>query len=115
MSLKIIYLDDEPDLLEMFVDNFSRPEFEIKTFSDANLAIEEIKKSPPDLLILDFRLVKTTGDKVAQQVDPAIPKIMITGDLLSKTTYNFLHIFHKPYNMVEMKEFLTSRIKLQAA
>lgn len=104
--LKVYYLDDEIDLLEMFRELFSSPEIEIRTFADPTLAIAEVWRAPPDLLILDYRLPNTTGDKIAQLLDPALPKIMITGDLAVKTTSSFVRIFHKPYDFAEMADFL---------
>lgn len=106
--LKVYYLDDEIDLLEMFRDLFSGPGIEIRTFVDPALAIAEVWRSPPDLLILDYRLPNTTGDKIAQLLDPGLPKIMITGDLMVKTNSTFERVFHKPYSFSEMAEFLES-------
>ena len=48
MPLKIYYLDDETDILTMFVDTFSGPDRKITTFSDpekAILAIEALIES----------------------------------------------------------------------
>jgi hypothetical protein len=36
MLLKVFYLDDERDLLDIFQDCFSGPEIEITTFLDSN-------------------------------------------------------------------------------
>lgn len=40
MALKVYYIDDEPDLLELFADLFSSKEIEIKTFADPLKAVE---------------------------------------------------------------------------
>ena len=40
MPLKIYYLDDEPDLLEIFTDTFSSDSIKVTTFSDALPAID---------------------------------------------------------------------------
>lgn len=106
MPLKIIYLDDELDLLEMFVDIFAGPDYEIQTFTTVEPTLAAIKQSRPDLLILDYRLINTNGDLVAQSVDPDIPKIMITGEVQIKPVAHFLRIFHKPYDPEDMREFL---------
>ncbi len=108
MSLKIIYLDDEPELLEMFKDLYSE-EFDIKTYSVPETAIAEIKTHPPDLLILDYRLPGTTGDLVALSLNQNIPKILITGDLNIKPESNFIKIFNKPYDFEELLNFLMSQ------
>jgi len=107
MPFKIYYLDDEADLLEMFVDAFAEPGIEITTFATPAEAQLAIKNCPPDLLILDYRLPKITGDQIALGLDPKILKVLITGDLSVSPKANFARIFHKPYTTLEMRDFLS--------
>jgi CheY-like chemotaxis protein len=106
MSLKVYYLDDEPALLEIFSDTFSSEEIQITTFSDPKEAIAAIKSSPPDLLFLDFRLPNTTGVAIAQQLDPNIPKALISGDLSLKPEVPFDAVFEKPIKISEVLSFI---------
>lgn len=110
-KLRIYYLDDEKDLCENFVDCFSDENIDIKSFSNPKTAIEEIKSNPPDLLFVDFRLPGTTGDKIAQELDPKIPKCLMTGDLAIETKYKFNQIFYKPYEEEKVKNFIEEFIK----
>ena len=98
MKLRVMYIDDEEELCENFVDCFSTEDVSIITFSQPPEAIEAAKISPPDLIFIDFRLPSISGDEVAQLMDPTIPKCLITGDIYVKTTYAFQKIFTKPYN-----------------
>jgi DNA-binding NtrC family response regulator len=111
MPLKIFYLDDETDLLEMFSDTFSSADRVITTFSDPKTAIEAIRQTPPDILFIDYRLPNYTGDQVAQMIDPKISKVLITGDMQVKCNYNFLAIFEKPYSASKIEEILDSFVK----
>jgi len=97
MSLKIVYLDDEPALLEMFGDLFSSPDREIALYDNPKTAIAAIEADPPDILFIDFRLPGYTGDQIAQLLDPKIPKVLITGDMEVKCAYPFHAVFEKPY------------------
>lgn len=106
MPFKIYYVDDEPELLEIFIDCFTSPELSISTFTDPKHAIRAIQQSPPDLLILDYRMPDMTGDQLAQTVDKSIHKVMITGDLEVVPKAEFLKIFRKPYNLFELKELI---------
>jgi DNA-binding response OmpR family regulator len=110
MPIKIIYLDDEPELLDIFSDLFSDPTIEIKTFTKSTEAVDEINANPPDLLILDYRLPGTNGDLIAQALDPNIPKILLTGDLSVSVSSKFLKVFYKPYDTNEMSELIRSFI-----
>lgn len=106
MPFKIYYLDDEPFLLEMFVDTFAAPGREITTFSDPDIAIETIKKSPPDILFIDYRLPKYNGDSIAMMLDPQFPKFLITGDIEVKCVYKFDAIFDKPYKANQIEKVI---------
>lgn len=108
MSLKICYLDDENDLLEMFVDTFSGDGREIVTYNLPESAIEGIRKNPPDVLFIDYRLPKYTGDQIALMLDPKIPKFLITGDIQVKSNYNFEAILEKPYKIEVIEGYLKS-------
>lgn len=107
MPHNIYYLDDEPDLLEMFVDLYSSDEICITIFSDPNEALAAVKKNPPDMIFLDYRLPNTTGDAVAQKIDPKIPKILITGDDSVKCETKFITTFQKPYRVESIRDFIT--------
>jgi DNA-binding response OmpR family regulator len=116
MPIKIVYVDDEPDLCEMFADLFSSPDILVTTYTNPDLAIEEIRKNPPDLIFLDYRLPKTNGDKIALELANHIPKVLVTGDVAVKTEYPFLKHFGKPYTRAEILKFISEiRAKLKPA
>ncbi len=108
MPFKIIYLDDEVELLDIFVDAFSNEEIEVKVFADIEPALNVIKSNPPDLLFIDYRLKNgQTGDKIALTLDPSLPKAMITGELeLEFSQPIFKKIFRKPYKIDDIEAFI---------
>ena len=106
--LKIVYLDDEPELLSVFTNIFGKSDVEIQTFIVPSEAILEIKKNPPGLIILNYWLSNTTGDKVAQLINPDIPRILVTGELDINLESRFLKVFQKPVPILELKDFIES-------
>jgi DNA-binding response OmpR family regulator len=98
MQLNVWYIDDEPDLCEVFCEYFSDTDVIVTTFTDPNAALSAAKLVLPDLLFIDYRLPTTTGDKVAQLFAPSVPIYLVTGDITVNTQYRFLRIFPKPYN-----------------
>jgi DNA-binding response OmpR family regulator len=106
MALNLVYLDDEEDLCSLFAEMFSSDEVKIKTFVDPELAIQEVSSNPPDLIFLDFRLPKVTGDMVALKMNNAIPKVLISGDISPITEYKFLKIFGKPWTVSEVENLI---------
>jgi DNA-binding response OmpR family regulator len=109
LSFKIYYLDDEPELLELFVDTFSEPGIEICIFNDVSAFHEAIQRRIPDLIFLDYRLSGTTGDEIALRLDPNLPKALITGDQQVKTKAFFEAQFAKPYRTEEIEAFIKKR------
>jgi DNA-binding NtrC family response regulator len=106
MPFSIFYVDDETELLEMFVELFSTKEIEITTFSNPALVVQKARLTPPDLIFLDFRLKDTTGDAIASQLDPKIPKALITGDLSVSLVNTYEAVFEKPYKIEEVAAFI---------
>ena len=108
MPLKIYYLDDEPDLLEMFADIFSSPERTITTFTDPQTAVETANSSPPDIMFFDYRLPNATGDELALKVPTAVPKALVTGDMNVNLKAKFDAVFSKPYKPDDIENFINT-------
>ena len=115
MALRVFYIDDEPDLCESFSDIFSTDKIEIFTFTDPKLAIAAAEKNPPHLIFIDYRLPAITGDKVAQAMDPSIPKFLVTGDISVVSNYEFVKIYAKPYEYKCIRELLDEYVQRQGA
>ncbi len=108
MPFKVALLDDDPAICEVFRDNFEAPDIEIWTQIDPVIFLAEVEAFNPDLIFLDFRLPHTSGDRVAGQLDPRIPRAMITGDMEVHPQNHFLRIFYKPYRVPEVEDFIRS-------
>lgn len=115
MKMRVVYLDDEPALVELFQEAFTTDNIQVDVFTDPETAIAAIKSNPPDLVCLDYRLPGTTGDIVAHRINKHLPKILITGDLTVNPESNFLKIFYKPYPPSEMRKFLDEFLKTKMA
>lgn len=104
MPITVYYLDDEETLCEIFSKIVSSDEIQVTTFVEADDAIAHCEKTPPDLIIIDYRLRGTTGDIVATKIDENIPKMLVTGDLSVDSVYDFQHIISKP---LDFKKIIT--------
>lgn len=108
MPLTVVYIDDEPDLCEIFQESYSGPEVKIHTFSDPQKALKEVPGLHPDLVFVDFRLPNITGDKIAAQLALKVPFFLITGDLQVKADFAFTKILQKPVKISEIEAILSS-------
>ena len=115
MPLKIVYIDDEPDLCEMLKDSFESADVEIMAFTDPEEAMIHIQKSAPDLVFLDYRIGNVTGDDIGARIANSVVKVLITGDLTVSPKIEFAKIFYKPFSISEMKQFIQEHKSLKLA
>ena len=66
MSARILLVDDEPDLAQMVSVRLKAAGYEVSTAYDGQEALEKVKESRPDLMILDLMLPKLDGYKVCR-------------------------------------------------
>ncbi|MBX3016079.1 MAG: response regulator [Caldilineaceae bacterium] len=83
MSGKILVVDDEPNLLRIISYALEAEGYEIVTAETGPEALEKIKSSQPDLVILDVKLPGMSGFEVCQQIrsDPtlgSLPVLMLS-------------------------------------
>ena len=84
---RILVVDDEPDLIDLYQMELVRRGFDCQTAGSGNEALALIKENPFDLVITDFRMPNGTGldllrGSLSHSTDtnrPRIPFIIITG------------------------------------
>ncbi|PWU21688.1 MAG: hypothetical protein C5B49_02200 [Bdellovibrio sp.] len=111
MKPKVVLVDDEPDVTELFSLVLQSPSYEIEIFNDPSVAVEEMMIRPPDVLFLDYCMPGMNGDEVALAVGPKISKALITGNLDIQTQAKFDRIFLKPVAMTELRAFILEKIR----
>ncbi len=113
MTLDIVYLDDEVDLLELFSELFSSEKVKVHTFSSPQEAIDYSTAHPPDLIFLDYRLPGTNGDEISKKLDSHLPKVLLTGDINNEFQVDYFSILQKPYSAEDvqkiLRQFVSSR------
>lgn len=108
MALKIYYVDDEPELCELFEDLFSDEDVFIKSFPDPLKALEEINQNQPDILFMDYRMPGLSGVELAQKTNVEIKKFLISGENNLRTDYPFERILSKPLDTLLIRELIKS-------
>ena len=75
--LRILVVDDEPDILETLEYSLVRQGYEVATALDGLEGLEKAKRFPPDFMILDVMLPGCNGYEVSRmlkewmEIDPA--------------------------------------------
>ena len=82
-KIKILIIEDDPDILDLLVYNLQRHNFFIFSENNGEQGLKTAKKVKPDLIILDLMLPGIDGYEVCKQIRQtediqSIPIIMLT-------------------------------------
>jgi len=83
MKPQILVVEDEPPLVEVLRYNLEKEGYLVDVAEDGAAALERVRRSTPDLIILDWMLPELSGIEVCRQLrtDPdtkEVPVIMLT-------------------------------------
>jgi two-component system phosphate regulon response regulator PhoB len=83
MRPRILAVDDEPDLLELVRMGLDTAGYEVETAETGARALERLRASPPDLLLLDLMLPDLSGIELCKRIRSDarlgdLPVIMLT-------------------------------------
>lgn len=83
MGKRILVVEDEADLAELVAFNLQQAGHRVTTAGDGATALAEIRRSAPDLVVLDVMLPDITGIEVCRQLRRAeatasLPVVMLT-------------------------------------
>src|SRR5690349_7339476 len=68
MSARLVIIDDEPAILRMYQNEFTRLGYEVATAVDGPTGLQLIQSSHPDLVLLDLNLPNMNGAEVLTQL-----------------------------------------------
>jgi len=76
---KILIIEDDPFLSEMYVAKFSENNFQVEVAVDGKAGLAKIKEFIPDLILLDIVLPKMDGFEILKKIksDPKLKNIPI--------------------------------------
>lgn len=83
MSERILVVDDEPDLLELVRVNLAQEGYRVETATSGRVALAELRRTRPDLAILDLMLPDVSGTDLCRRIRSDhgladLPIIMLT-------------------------------------
>ena len=67
-DIKILLVDDEPDVIEIIRYNLEKEEYKLYTASNCKEALEKAKKKLPHLIIMDVMMPKMDGIEACEQL-----------------------------------------------
>ncbi len=76
---RILIIEDDKDIVELVRYNLEKERFQVAWASDGLSGLAQVRKSPPDLLLLDLMLPKLPGLEVCREIrrDPSLNRLPI--------------------------------------
>jgi two-component system cell cycle sensor histidine kinase/response regulator CckA len=78
----VLFLDDSPDMLELYEACFGGNGYVVLTVSQGAKAIQLAKAHPVSVAVVDYEMPEMNGHEVAlalKRIRPALPVIMVSG------------------------------------
>ena len=122
MEIKLLIIDDDPNICEMLRLYFENESYKVKTANDGVEGLNYFKIFEPDLVLLDIMMPKKDGWQVCREIREISPKpvIMITakGDVFDKVLGLELgadDFIVKPFDLKELSARITAVLRLYNA
>jgi phosphate regulon transcriptional regulator PhoB len=76
---RILVIEDDRDIVELVRYNLEKDGYQVATATDGAIGMAQVKKSPPDLLVLDLMLPKLSGLEICKEIrrDAALNRLPI--------------------------------------
>lgn len=83
MAERVLIVDDEPDLLELVRFHLAQAGYEVTVSQSGRDGLEQVRRNPPDLLVLDLMLPDLPGTEVCRKIRAdaqlaSLPILMLT-------------------------------------
>jgi DNA-binding response OmpR family regulator len=117
---QILIVDDESDVRELLSKFLTRRGYAVSSVGDGEAAIEAIRESHPDIVLLDIRLPKIDGISVLQRLrdeSEEVAIITMSGNADEETARLSLELgaadfITKPFNLPYLETSLLAKLIL---
>lgn len=117
----IVIVEDEKELQDYLKDFLMENGFSVQAASDGVIALNSIKKSPPDLVILDLGLPNLSGESVCLEIRKKYPELPIiiltarddTNDIIHGLDLGADDYITKPFNGNVLLARIKARLRSQ--
>jgi len=65
---RVLIIEDDKDIVELVRYNLEKEDFQVMAVGDGVTGLAQVKRSPPDLLVLDLMLPKLSGLEVCKEI-----------------------------------------------
>ena len=117
----LLLIDDDPRIVpEQVHHTFHGPEYKVDVVASGKDGVDSVRRSPPDVVLLDVRLPDQSGMDVyrsIRDIDARIPVIFITTtkaaevaiDAMKQGAFDYLH---KPLDLAELRRVVNEALEV---
>src|SRR5262249_44347010 len=115
-QIRVVFVEDDPEMKAVYAENFVAPEFEIVAVADGKEAIEVLRNSENkfDVVVTDHFMPKMDGMRLLRIVRYEFPQtklLMVTGygnwpDYIQAQDIGVSKFLDKPVKMRDLKELI---------
>ncbi len=82
-NIRVVAIDDVGDILDLIQYNLNKEGMDVDVYTNSTIALQEISKNPPDIVISDWMMPSPNGIQVCNYIKQndltkKIPVIMLT-------------------------------------
>ena len=119
---RLLIVDDEPEQHQLLGDFLTRQGFATQSVSNAATAIEAVRESPPDMVVMDVRMPGMDGLdalRAIRDLQPTLPVLLITAyadvrDAVRAMKDGAVDYLPKPIDLAELTAAITDALGLGA-
>lgn len=111
MQHKIVFIDDEPDLCELYEVLYELENTLNISFSNSKEALDYIEKNDVALCFIDYRMPNINGIELRKKISSEIPCVLLTGELDLKEIEGFKTVMQKPLKENEFQDLVSKILK----
>ncbi len=123
MNKTILIVEDEKELQTYLKESLLDNNFLVQTASDGIKAINMIKQSPPDLVLLDLGLPNMSGESVCLEIRRKFPELKViilsarndTADIVKGLNLGADDYVTKPFTLDELMARINARLRQDKA
>lgn len=107
MALTAVFVDDEPDLCDVYENLFSSDKVRVRAFTDCYEALKFINQSAPEYIFIDYRMPHQSGIEFRNQITSDSACYLITGELDLATPSGFIDVIKKPLREEQFEKIIS--------
>ena len=108
MAVRLLVVDDEPDITIVLKAGLEKDGFKVDTFNDPREALEEFKPGIYDMVMLDVRMPDIDGFTLYEKLKAIVSKVKVT--FMTAFDVAYLDLFKEKFPFLPERNYMKKPI-----